>query len=173
VQWRGERWLPAPVRALVERALRLAAAESGLVVGAPAPPRRAVAAPPETLVLEPGGLLGWDRPLSGDPATLASFLAGAAGPRSALRRVVAALSPRRSLIVAGDPLGDPATDLEQGVDLLTHEDRAAGWAQVWRLAAGQVLGVAAVLRPAAVEDVEALWLADPEPALVRRRFPLV
>jgi hypothetical protein len=44
---------------------------------------------------------------------------------------------------------------------------------VWRLAAGQVLGVAAVLRPAAVEDVEALWLADPEPALVRRRFPLV
>jgi hypothetical protein len=40
------------------------------------------------------------------------------------------------------------------------------------VAAGQVLGVAAVLPPAVAEDAEALWLADPEPAALRRRFPL-
>jgi len=41
----------------------------------------------------------------------------------------------------------------------------AGAAQVWRIAAGQVLGVAAVLPPAVAEDVEALRLADPNAAL--------
>jgi hypothetical protein len=164
----GERGLPAPVRALL--GLERPRGQPDLVVAAPTG-RSRPDAPPGTLVLEPGGWLGADRPLSGDPATLASYLAGAS-PRSALRRVVAALSPRRSLILAGDPLGDPAADREQGVDLLVHEDRAAGWAQVWRLSAGQTLGVAAVARPSAVEDIEALWLADPEPALVRRRFPV-
>jgi hypothetical protein len=32
--------------------------------------------------------------------------------------------------------------------------------------------VAAVLPPAAAADVEALWLADPSPELLRRRFPV-
>ena len=48
----------------------------------------------------------------------------------------------------------------------------AGAAQVWRIAAGQVVGVAAVLPPAVAEDVEALWLADPDPARLRCRFPV-
>jgi hypothetical protein len=123
-------------------------------------------------VLAPGGRIGHHTPLSGDPATLAALLCGELPPRGALRRVVAALSARASLVVAGDPLGDPDHDAEQGVDVLVHEDRVAGAAQVWRIAAGQVLGVAAVLPPAVAADVEALWLADPEPGLLRSRFPV-
>jgi formylmethanofuran dehydrogenase subunit D len=172
VAWRGERWLPGPVRRLVEAHLAPdGGGAAGLVVGAPAPaPCRCPVA--DAVVLVPGGRLGLHGPLSGDPSTLAALLAGELGPRAALRRVVAALTERRSLVVAGDPLGDPEGDAGQGVDVLLHEDRAAGTAQVWRLAGGQVLGVAAVLAPDVAADVEALWLADPEPALLRRRFPL-
>jgi hypothetical protein len=169
--WRGERWLPEPVRRLVARWLRAGEEPAGLVVGgvasAPDPP-----APAGALVLAPGGRLGFHAPVSGDPATLASYLSGTRGPRAALRRVVAVLSASTALVVAGDPLGDPDHDPEQGIDLLVHEDRVAGTAQVWRVAAGQVLGVAAVVPSAAADDVEALWLADPDPALLRRRFPV-
>ncbi|HXM54081.1 MAG TPA: nitrate reductase [Candidatus Dormibacteraeota bacterium] len=175
VGWRGERWLPEPVgglvRGLVARWLP-AEGPADLLVGGPA------AAPcprphDGALVLSPGHRLGLLAPLSGDPASLASLLAGQVEPRGALRRVVAALSRRATLVVAGDPLGaGAADDAAQGVDLLVHEDRAAGTAQVWRIASGQVLGVAAVLAPSAAGDIEALWLADPHPALVRRRFPV-
>lgn len=127
-------------------------------------------APAGVLVLAPGGRLGAHGPLSADPATLACLLAGQVTQRGALRRVVARLSPRAALVLAGDPLGDPAEDAEQGVDLLVHED--AGSAQVWRLASGQVLGVAAVVPHAVAEDVEALWSADPDPDRLRRRFPV-
>jgi hypothetical protein len=170
VAWRGERWLPAPVRRLVER--RLATGGSpALRVGGPAAAEREPV-PDGALVLEPGGPVGAHAPLAGDPATLAALVAGELGPRGALRRVVAPLSERATLVLAGDPAGDPARDREQGVDLLVHEDGPAGTAQVWRFAAGQALGVAAVLPPAAAADLEALWLADPEPALLRRRFPV-
>jgi hypothetical protein len=172
VGWRHERWLPEPVRELVARHLPAGGETAALVVGGPAasPP---LEAPPGVLILEPGGRLGRYAPLSADPATLAVYLAGGREePRRALRRVAAGLGPRTSLLVAGEPLGDPERDREQGVDLLVHEDRAAGTAQVWRLTDGQVLGVAAVLAPPVIEDAEALWLADPEPGLLRRRFPL-
>jgi assimilatory nitrate reductase catalytic subunit len=172
VGWRHERWLPAPVRRVVERRLAAPDVVAALVVGSPEA-RPPAEAPVDVLVLRPGGRLGQHGPLSADPATLATFLVnGGLDARRTVRRVVVALTPRASLIVAGDPLGDPETDREQGVDLLVHEDRVGGTAQVWRMAAGQVLGVAAVLPPAVVEDVEAMWLADPEPALLRRRFPL-
>jgi len=169
VDWEGERWLPEPVRRLVARRLARLDAPAALRVGGPA---RRDGGSPAALVLAPGGRLGPHAPLSGDPATLAALVGGELPARGALRRVVAALSPRSSLVVAGDPLGDPGEDAEQGVDLLVHEDRVAGTAQVWRTAAGQVLGVAAVLPPAVAGDVEALWLADPDPALLRRRFPV-
>ena len=168
VSWEGERWLPAPVRRLVERRLAAPGEPGTLRVAGPAATECAVR---DALVLAPGGSLGIHAPLSGDPATLAAFLNGELAARGALRRVVAALSPRSSLVLAGDPLGGP-DDAEQGVDLLVHEDRVAGTAQVWRTAAGQVLGVAAVLPPAVAADAEALWLADPDPALLRRRFPV-
>jgi assimilatory nitrate reductase catalytic subunit len=170
--WRGDRWLPAEVRPLVERWLRAGEEPPALVVAGVAPPPGPAPAPADALLLAPGGRLGHHGPLSSDPATLASFLVGSGGPRAAVRRVVARLSARASLVIAGDPVGDHEGDPEQGVDRLVHEDRGAGTAQVWRLAGGQVLGVAAVLPAAVADDVEALWLADPEPALLRRRFPL-
>jgi assimilatory nitrate reductase catalytic subunit len=169
VDWEGERWLPGPVRRLVERRMATLDGPPALRVGAPA---RAACDADRMVVLAPGGSLGHHTPLSGDPATLAALLCGALTPRAALRRFVAVLSPRASLVVAGDPLGDPAVDAEQGIDLLVHEDRVAATAQVWRVAAGQVLGVAAVLPPAVAADVEALWLADPDPARLRARFPV-
>jgi assimilatory nitrate reductase catalytic subunit len=169
VAWEAERWLPEPVRRLVQG--RLAAPDEGPALRVAGPAGLALTVH-GALVLAPGGRLGLHAPLSGDPATLAAFLGGELPARGALRRVVAPLSPRASLVVAGDPLGDPEADAEQGVDLLVHEDRVAGTAQVWRAAAGQVLGVAAVLPPAVAADVEALWLADPDPARLRRRFPV-
>lgn len=173
IQLAGERWLPAAVAQLLRASLPAAGLDAPAVclrVACPAAcPAPAMAG---VMVLQPGGELGLRRPLSGDPAILAAYLAGRSGVQAALRRLVVPLSPRRSLLVLGDPLGEPSLDVEQGVHLLVHEDRAAGWAQVWRLAAGQVLGGAAVLPPAVAEDAEALWLTDPDPALLRRRFPL-
>ena len=139
------------------------------MVGAPA--GAPVGAAPGSVVLVPGGRLGLERPLSGDPALLAAYLAGRTTPRGAVRRLTVPLASDRSLVLAGDPLGDRA-DAEQGVDLLVHEDRTVGVAQVWRLAAGRVLGVAALLPPDAAAEAATLWLEDPEPAAVRRRFPL-
>ena len=171
VGWRHERWLPEAVRRLVQRRMPAGDGAAAMVVGGPrASPRSE--APADVLVLEPGGRLGQHAPLSADPATLAAYLAGGREPRRALRRLVAALGPRTSLLIAGEPLGDPERDREQGVDLLVHEDRVGGTAQVWRITDGQVLGVAAVLAPPAIDDAEALWLADPEPALLRGRFPV-
>ena len=171
VACRGERWLPAPAGRLVATWLGPGGDRRGAAVVGGAR-RRPRPAPPGTLVLEPGGALGLERPLSGDPAVLASFVRGELPARAALRRVVVPLSPHRTLVLAGDPLGDEASDAEQGVDLLVHEDSGAGVAQVWRLAAGRTLGVAAVVAPAAAREVEAVWLSDADPDAVRSQFPV-
>ncbi|HEV2952718.1 MAG TPA: hypothetical protein VG015_01335, partial [Candidatus Dormibacteraeota bacterium] len=105
------------------------------------------------------------RPLSGDPATLAAFLAGRISDRAALRRLVVPLG-RRALVVVGDPVPSAESDL------LVHEDRGAGLAQVWRVAAGQILGAAALVEPAVAADIEDLWLADVEPSVLRARLPV-
>ncbi|MBO0689315.1 MAG: hypothetical protein J2P40_07075, partial [Candidatus Dormibacteraeota bacterium] len=163
-----ERWLPLAVRRLVG----LSTPPPDPLVRVSAPSREPWTRDGAALVLEPGGWWGPAGPVSGDPAVLGAFLLGQTSPRGVLRRVQVPVSAERTLVLAGDPLGDPATDGAQGVDVVTYEDTAAGSAQVWRMAAGQVLGVAAVLSPDAARDVEALWLADPEPHLVRRRLPV-
>ena len=164
-----ERWLPPPVRRLVG----LDAPADGAAVRVGAPVCEAWTGDGGALVLDPGGRWGAAEPVSGDPAILSAFLLGHTSPRGVLRRLQVPVSAVRTLVLAGDPVGDPRTDGPQGVDVVTHEDTAAGSAQVWRMAAGQVLGVAAVLAPDAARDVEALWLADPEPDLVRRRLPIL
>jgi len=133
------------------------------VVGAPRP--GGAPTDPHTVVLQPGGSLGGESPLSGDPATLAAYLAGRIPARAARRRLVVPIG-RLALVVVGDPTGSGEADL------LIHEDRVAGQAQVWRVSSGEVLGAAALVERPVAEDIERLWLADVEPAVLRSRVPL-
>jgi formylmethanofuran dehydrogenase subunit D len=161
----GDGGLPLQVLGLLDKKLPAAGSEVlTLVVGAS---RAAAGAPSDEqiLVLQPGGSLGGEHPLSGDPTTLAAFLAGRIPARAALRRLVVPLG-RLALVLVGEPVGAGEADL------LIHEDRVSGQAQIWRLSSGEVLGAAAVVERPVAEDVERLWLADVEPGVVRSRVPL-
>jgi assimilatory nitrate reductase catalytic subunit len=165
VRRRGDGGLPVQVLSLLDKKLPESGSEAPtLVVGAPHAAARAPV-DEQILFLQPGGSLGGAHPLSGDPTTLAAFLAGRIPARAALRRLVVPLG-RLALVVVGEPVGAGEADL------LIHEDRVSGQAQVWRLSSGEVLGAAAVVERPVAEDVERLWLADVEPGVVRSRVPL-
>jgi assimilatory nitrate reductase catalytic subunit len=142
---------------------------AGLVVAATPLPVPQV--PAGTLVLAPGGRLGLDEPLSGDPERLVRLVTGRGPGTDVVRHTSAALAPGRTLIAIGTSVRDgPGRD--DTADLLVHEDERTGTAEVWRLAAGRALGVAAVVTPAGAAEIEAAWSARTPPAALRRRFPL-
>ena len=161
----GDGGLPGPVLTLLDRRLPAAGdPEPDLCVAA----LRAGGAdrpPSGTLLLRPGGDIAGASPLSGDPATLAGFLAGAGSHRAALRRLVVPVG-RLTLVLVGDCAPG------ESADRLVYEDQARGQAQVWFLTSGEVIGGAAIVERAVADDIERLWLADPEPSALRGRLPL-
>lgn len=162
---RGRLQLPEAVLALLDPLLPEASASPELLVA----PLRPTALPPlprETLVLVPGGMLAGERPVSGDPAVLADFLAGDTSARGALRRLVVPLEDGRVLVVLGDTTRSTLTDE------FVYQDTSVGEAQVWHLGGGEVLGVAAIVKRHLVEEILEIWTSDLDPALLRRRLPL-
>lgn len=166
VQRNGDGQLPREILRILDQVIPSTQPMGGgeaVVVGEP---ERCLPSPvPQALRLEPGGTLGLDRPLSGDPRTLAAFLSDQVPARAALRRMAVSLGGR-TLVVVGD------TSLAPDADLIVHEDGSRGLAQVWKVASGQVLGGAAIVEPGAADDVEELWLADVEPVRLRSRIPV-
>jgi assimilatory nitrate reductase catalytic subunit len=168
----GAGGLPPAVLGLLDRCVPAAGPDPGalLVVAPAAPATEPEPAPERTLVLRPGGALGLVGPLASDPGRLAGFLAGAADAVSAVRCVRVPLDRFRTLVAAGRDAGEAGTGAE--ADVLLHEDETSRTAQVWRVAAGRLLGVAAVVPTAVAEDVQALWLGQPAPDVLLRRFPV-
>lgn len=165
VSRRGDAGLPGAVLSLLDRRLPRADDQPPALVVAALCTDLTGPVPAGALVVQPGGSLGGERPLSSDPATLAAFVAGAAPLRAALRRLVVPIG-KLALVVVGD------SGPSQLADQLVYEDVAAGKAQVWWMSSGEVLGGAAIVDRAVADDVERLWLQDVEPHVLRCRLPL-
>ncbi|HET9051809.1 MAG TPA: molybdopterin-dependent oxidoreductase, partial [Candidatus Dormibacteraeota bacterium] len=104
--------------------------------------------------------------LTDDPDRLARALTGEAGGARALTRADLRLQGARATFAGGDPDAS-ADDDAQEVDLVSITDTATGLRVRWRLAGGQVLGVAAEGPADAVQVVADAWLDDLGPAEVR------
>ena len=104
--------------------------------------------------------------LTDDPDRLALALAGHRQGSRALTRADLRVTGDRAAFVGGDP--DPEADDEaQDVDAVALADTATGLRVRWRLAGGQVLGVAAEGPVDAVRSIAGAWEADLGPAEVR------
>jgi assimilatory nitrate reductase catalytic subunit len=165
VMRRGDGDLPGPVLSLLGRRLPEAGAQTPGLMLAVLRSDRTSSPPSPALLLDPGQSLGGERPLSGDPATLAAFVAGEVPLRAAIRRVVVPIG-RLALVVVGDLCSN------EMADELVYEDPGAGLAQVWRVSSGEVLGGAAIVERQVADDIERLWLADVEPSVLRSKLPL-
>ena len=140
--WRRAARLPSPL--YVDAGARIVGHDGGHAVGTP--------------VVTTGGLR-----VSDDPQRQArAILSGGSGGPRALATARVHVDGDRSGFTAGEPCEQP-TDEEQGIRVLRQRDGSSDFMATWRLAGGQLLGVAASGPCRAVESVASAWEADLSP----------